>query len=303
MSPSFHNLLLFFPGKAAVSEDRSLPLGSGTHFMPAAISACYQLSFWISHRVGSLEHSKSFEDMSTYFFSHLAQNIFEMWRHATASLAVSFSTGVTAEPWDSPTPGSPSVALQPPWRQKVMWDQPVGLRNKLRQLRNGSSDPLDILGSGTPWCPEPLAEIEPCRHFKSLWSQKKWKSPRTTEIKFRDVYCNPILYTVYRLHPKCLLVLSSSMRLGFVKRACPRNPMDCHRFSPIEMVGLWAIYIIYRIPSFSEIPKSVQSQVLIVKTKLMTFCTNETQYFWSLFQLSIMKLWPQWGFMDCSPEW
>jgi hypothetical protein len=105
-----------------------------------------------------------------------------------------------------------------------------------------------------PWCQEPLAEIELCRHVKSLWSQKKWKSPRTIEIMLRCLLQSDLIY-IYRLHPKCLLVLSSSMRLGFVKRACPRNPMDCHRFSPIEMATLWAIYIIYIIyPHFQRYP-------------------------------------------------
>ena len=269
MSPSFHNPPLFFPGKAAVSEDRSLPLGSGTHFMPAAISACYQRSFWISHRVGSLDHLKSF------------------WRYFNIFL-LSFGPKYL---WDV-TPRHRFFGGVIFYRRHS-WT--LGFTNARISLRCSSTAlaPEGDVGP-TGWFEEQIAPVEkwelwpvgyswirhavvpgtPCWNwtlpaFQKFMITKKWKSPRTTEIKFRDVYCNPILYTVYRLHPKRLLVLSSSMRLGFVKRACPRNPMDCHRFSPIEMATLWAIYIIYRIlyvyPHFQRYPSQFNPKSWLLK--------------------------------------
>ena len=96
----------------------ALCLWAAAHISCLRLSACYQLSFWISHRVGSLEHLKSVEQISTYFFSHLAQNLWDvatpplLWRchrcHSTMGFTIArivlrcSSTALAPVMWDQP---------------------------------------------------------------------------------------------------------------------------------------------------------------------------------------------------------
>lgn len=271
MSPSFHNPPFFFLAKP-LSALRSLPLGSGTHFMPAAISMLSAKFLNISQSWKPWTFEISWTDFNIFLLSFGPKSL--RCSHATASLAVS---PVSQHHGIHHCPDRPPLLFNRPGAGDVGPTKVWGTNcAALGGFKN-----LDV-----PWCQEPLAEIELCRHFKSLWSQKKWKSPRTIEIKFRDVYCNRILYIDY------------IPSLCWCCPHCPRNPMDCHPFFPYwngHFMG--HIHHIHHLPSFSEIPKSVQSQVLMVKTKLLFFCRQwNSWYFWSLFQLSIMKLWPRWGF-------
>ena len=211
----------------------------------------------------------TFEHISTYFLSHLAQKSLRC-SHATASLAVSPVSqhhGIHHCPDRPPLlfnrPGGDDVGPTKVWGTNcASWEM-----GALSGFKN-----LDV-----PWCQEPLAEIELCRHVKSLWSQKKWKSPRTIEIKFRDVYCNRILYIYISITPQVFagVVLINEIRL--CEKSLPPKSNGLSSFFPYwngHFMG--HIHHIHHLPSFSEIPKSVQSQVLMVKTKLMMFCANET---------------------------
>ena len=249
MSPSFHNPPFFFLAKP-LSALRSLPLGSGTHFMPAAISMLSAKFLNISQSWKPWTFEISWTDFNIFLLSFGPKSL--RCSHATASLAVS---PVSQHHGIHHCPDRPPLLFNRPGAGDVGPTKVWGTNcAALSGFKN-----LDV-----PWCQEPLAEIELCRHFKSLWSQKKWKSPRTIEIKFRDVYCNRIIS------------ITSQVFAGVVLIA-PKIQWIVIHFSPIEMATLWAIYIIYIIyPHFQRYPNQFNPKSWWLKPNYCFFAANET---------------------------